>query len=76
MCWQVTVSVPDDVDVEMVVGAAEGEQQPEVVVATDGSLNAEVYNADFAGTPPTMHPGCDALYRRTVMVYEIPSTIL
>lgn len=49
---QVTVSVPDDVDVDFVLGAPEEQQQePELVLASDNSADAAVFNADFAGAP-------------------------
>ncbi|CAL8462066.1 g1597 [Coccomyxa elongata] len=46
---QVTVSVPDDVDVDFVLVAAEEQQpEPELVLASGNSADAAVFNADFA----------------------------
>lgn len=50
-----TVSVPDDVDVDFVLGAAEEQQpEPELVLASDNSADAAVFDADFAGAPVTL----------------------
>lgn len=46
------MSVPDDVDIDFVLGAAEEQlPEPELVLASDNSADAAVFNADFAGTP-------------------------
>lgn len=46
---QVTVSVPDDVEVDFVLGAPEEQlPEPELVLASDNSADAAVFNADFA----------------------------
>ncbi|EIE24363.1 hypothetical protein COCSUDRAFT_47246 [Coccomyxa subellipsoidea C-169] len=42
---QVTLRVADDVDVDVTSGAPE---EPQLVVAAEGSADAEVFNADFA----------------------------
>lgn len=47
---QVTVRVPDDVDVDVTLGAPEM-QEPTLVLADQASPDAEVFNADFAGAP-------------------------
>ncbi|KAK9906469.1 hypothetical protein WJX75_002462 [Coccomyxa subellipsoidea] len=44
---QVTVRVPDDVDVDVTLGAPEM-QEPTLVLADQGSPDADVFNADFA----------------------------
>ncbi len=55
--WQVTLRVPDDVDVDVTSGAPE---EPQLVVAGKGSADAEVFNADFAGAP--IFPSCTVLH--------------
>ena len=47
---QVTVRVPDDVDVDVTLDAPEM-QEPTLVLADQGLPDAEVFNADFAGAP-------------------------
>ena len=48
-CAQVTVSVPDDMDVDLDITLSEGDT---LVVAT-GPDSTSVFNADFAGVPST-----------------------
>ena len=50
---QVTLRVSDDVDVDVTSGAPE---EPQLVVAGEGSADAEVFNADFAGAPQLRSP--------------------